>query len=57
MLTSQVLDTLLQSGFIKEDFLLADVRSLMALLETSTKQGQGIVGWGMRQTADMETDN
>ncbi|KAH3955393.1 hypothetical protein HBI81_039160 [Parastagonospora nodorum] len=43
--TSWVLNTLLQSGFDKDDFLLADVRSLTTLLETGIKQGQGTVGW------------
>jgi hypothetical protein len=56
MLTFQVLNTLFQSGFDKDDFLLADVRSLTTLLETCIKQGQGTVGWGMRGTSDPKLD-
>jgi hypothetical protein len=41
-----VLDILLESGFNKEDFLMADIRSLTTLLETNFKQGKGTVGWG-----------
>ncbi|KAF2677878.1 hypothetical protein K458DRAFT_446746 [Lentithecium fluviatile CBS 122367] len=44
--TSWVLDTLLESGFDKDDFLLADVRSLTKLLEKNLTQGKGTVGWG-----------
>ncbi|PSN74107.1 Ent-kaurene synthase [Corynespora cassiicola Philippines] len=40
-----VLETLLESGFDKEDFLLADVRKLTLLLESNIRSHRGIVGW------------
>ena len=43
----KVLGTLLESGFDKEDFLLADVRKLTVLLETNLRAQKGIIGFGM----------
>ncbi|KAF2248178.1 hypothetical protein BU26DRAFT_428436 [Trematosphaeria pertusa] len=42
---SWVLDTILESGFDKDEFLLADIRKLTVLLEANLKQEKGIVGW------------
>jgi hypothetical protein len=50
-----VLDTLLDSGFRKDDFLMADIRSATTLLETNLKLGAGTVGWGMSRLA-MQSD-
>ncbi|KAF2864749.1 hypothetical protein BDV95DRAFT_508760 [Massariosphaeria phaeospora] len=42
---SWVLDLLIESGFDKDDFLLADMRKLTLLLEKNLQAHKGIVGW------------
>ena len=42
-----MLDTLLESGFDKDNFLLADIRKLTVLLETNLRAQKGIIGFGM----------
>ncbi|KAF2191563.1 hypothetical protein K469DRAFT_623355 [Zopfia rhizophila CBS 207.26] len=51
---SWVLDILLESGFDREDFLLADIRKLTVLLETNLKGQKGIVGFGMISAPHVE---
>jgi hypothetical protein len=43
---NQVLETLLENGFSKEEFLLADIRKLTVCLENNLKIQKGIVGFG-----------
>jgi len=43
----KVLNTLLEAGFDKNDFLLADIRKLTVLLESNLRLQEGIVGFGM----------
>jgi hypothetical protein len=52
----QVLNTLLEAGFEKENFLLGDIQKLTELLDTNLKSQEGIVGFGMLKTALTEQD-
>ncbi|KAF2477643.1 Ent-kaurene synthase, partial [Lindgomyces ingoldianus] len=51
---SWVIDTLLESGFDKEDFLREDIRKLTVFLETNLKSQKGIVGFAPSSLPDAD---
>lgn len=52
-----MLDTILESGFDKDEFLLADIRKLTVLLEANLKQEKGIVGWGKQRNMGARSED